>query len=156
VEEDQLDTARRVMQLAEANGVMLLTPVDVVVTDDLKDGALVEVRLHNEIEDGEVAADIGPRTAQSYADVIAASGTVFWNGPMGVFEQQRFASGTLSIAAALAAATQAYTVVGGGESIEAVNLAGVAERIGHISTGGGASLEFLAGKVLPGLKVLED
>jgi phosphoglycerate kinase len=156
VEDDQLDTARRVMEQAGKHGVMLLTPVDVVVSDDIKSGDTAETRLHHEIQDGDIVADIGPRTAQSYAEVIAQSGTVFWNGPMGVFEQERFAAGTLAVAEAMAAASNAYTMVGGGESVEAVNQAGVAEQISHISTGGGASLEFLGGRDLPGLKVLQD
>jgi len=199
VEDDQLDTARRVMQLAEEQGVMLLTPVDVVVTDDLKPGGTgtpaggnsskvetvpssatgdgaratdTAIRLHHEVGTNEIIADIGPKTAQSYSEAIAHSQTVFWNGPMGVFEQPRFAAGTLAIARALAEASgaglqtreggrsedlphSAYTVVGGGESVEAVQQAGVADRISHISTGGGASLEFLGGRELPGLKVLE-
>jgi phosphoglycerate kinase len=155
VEDEMLDTARSLVQHAGEKEVMLLTPVDIIVTDNIKDGQLVETRLHHEIGAGEIAVDIGPKTAQSYADVIAASHTVFWNGPMGVFEQPRFAAGTLAIAQAMAAAQDAYTVVGGGESVEAVNQAGVAERISHISTGGGASLEFLGGRELPGLKVLE-
>jgi phosphoglycerate kinase len=155
VEDDQLDTARRVVAQAGEQEVMLLIPVDCVVTDNIKDGELLATRLHHEIGAGEIAADIGPKTAQSYADVIRASHTVFWNGPMGVFEQERFAAGTLAIAQALAEAQDAYTVVGGGESVEAVNQAGVAAQISHISTGGGASLEFLAGRELPGLKVLE-
>jgi phosphoglycerate kinase len=156
VEDDQLETARRLVQQAADEEVMLLTPVDVVVTDSIKDGELVISRLHHEIRDGEIAVDIGPKTAQSYADVIADSKTVFWNGPMGVFEQPRFSAGTLAIANAMAAVEGAYTVVGGGESVEATNQAGVADRISHISTGGGASLEFLAGRELPGLKVLEE
>jgi phosphoglycerate kinase len=156
VEDDQLETARRLVHDAGQAGVMLLIPVDVVVTDNIRDGELLETRLHHEIREGEIAADIGPKTAQSYAAVIAGSKTVFWNGPMGVFEQQRFAAGTLAIADALATLQDAYTVVGGGESVEATNQAGVAERISHISTGGGASLEFLGGRELPGLKVLEE
>jgi phosphoglycerate kinase len=154
-EDDQLETARRVIELAGQQHVMLLTPVDLVVTDSIKDGELLETRLHHDIREGEIAADIGPKTAASYVDVISASKTVFWNGPMGVFEQERFSQGTLAVASAMAEAEEAYTVVGGGESVEAVNRAGVADRISHISTGGGASLEFLGGRELPGLKVLQ-
>jgi phosphoglycerate kinase len=156
VEDDQLETARRVVELAEELSVMLLLPVDVVVTDNVKSGELLETRLAHAVAEGEMIADIGPKTAASYAEVIGASGTVFWNGPLGVFEQERFAAGTLAIARALADASGAYTVVGGGESVEATNQAGVADRISHISTGGGASLEFLGGRELPGLKVLRD
>jgi phosphoglycerate kinase len=157
VEEDQLDTARRVLEQAERQGVMLLTPVDFVVTDDIKAPQRVDVRLHHSIAAGDIAADIGPKTARTYGQAIAESATVFWNGPMGVFETAQFAEGTLAVARALAEAEEhAYTVVGGGESVEAVNQAGVAARIGHISTGGGASLEFLGGRELPGLKVLAE
>jgi len=104
---------------------------------------------------GEAILDIGPRTQQRIAEVVAKARTVFWNGPAGVFEKPAFAAGTLAIAQALAA-SRAFTVVGGGESVAAVQQAGVAAKLSHVSTGGGASLEFLAGDTLPGVAVLEE
>jgi len=149
------ETARRLVALADEKGVMLLFPIDYVVTDSLEDPSYVEVKLHYEIGPEDIIADIGPKTIASYAEAIEQAQTVFWNGPMGVFETDEFANGTLGIALALASLHDtAMTVIGGGESVEAANRAGVADRIHHISTGGGASLEFVGGRELPGLSVL--
>ena len=157
VEEAQYDTARRMLALADEHNTTLLTPVDYVVGDDAKNPQRVETRLAHAIAEDDVACDIGPVTARMYSGEISAGKTVFWNGPLGVFEVEAFSAGTLAIANALAAAhDSAFTVVGGGESVTAVNRAGVAEQIHHISTGGGASLEFVAGRELPGLTVLEE
>jgi phosphoglycerate kinase len=157
VEPHPNETAPRLQEDADNRGVMLLTPVDFVVTDDIKAPARVDTRLAHEIEPGDVIADIGPKTVETYSDAIGDARTVFWNGPMGVFEREQFAAGTLGVANALAGVYEtAYTVVGGGESVEAVNRSGVAPRIHHISTGGGASLEFIGGRSLPGLTVLEE
>lgn len=156
VEESQLDTARRLVALADSGSTLLLLPVDYVVTDDVRNPLRVDVRLAHEIQPGDSAADIGPKTTASYIDALSDAATVFWNGPLGVFEVQQFSAGTLAIANALADIHDtALTVIGGGESVEAANRAGVADRIHHISTGGGASLEYVGGAELPGIKVLE-
>ncbi|MCC7479131.1 phosphoglycerate kinase [bacterium] len=155
VEEGQLDTARRLIALADSRDTLLLLPVDYIVTDDVRNPRRVDTRLAHEIQRGDSAADIGPKTASSYADAISDAATVFWNGPLGVFEVQQFSAGTLAIANALASIyDSAMTVIGGGESVEAANRAGVASRIHHISTGGGASLEYVGGAELPGIQVL--
>lgn len=155
VEDEQLKTAAALVRLADENQTMLLLPTDYVVTDDIHGPTRVRVALAHEIEDQDIAADIGPHTVDSYREALMDARTVFWNGPMGVFENDQFAKGTLGIAQALASIYEtAHTVVGGGESVSAVHKAGVENRIHHISTGGGASLEFVAGYELPGLKVL--
>jgi phosphoglycerate kinase len=157
VEPDQYATATRLQQLADDSGVMLLLPVDFTVTDDINDPLRIDTKLAHDIGPGDIIVDIGPKTAEQYGHAISDARTVFWNGPMGVFEREEFSCGTLAIAAALAdARDSAYTVVGGGESVEAVNKGGFASRIHHISTGGGASLEFIGGALLPGLAVLEE
>jgi phosphoglycerate kinase len=157
VEDDMLDTARALLAQADADGKLLLLPVDYVVTDNLKQPGRIEPREAVNMQPGDVAADIGPVTLGQYTDALSDAATVFWNGPMGVFENPAFARGTLGIAEALAGLHgKALTVIGGGESVEAANAAGVADRISHISTGGGASLEFVAGQQLPGVKVLEE
>jgi phosphoglycerate kinase len=156
-EAEMYDTARRLLALADEKGVMLLFPIDYVVTDSIKDPSRVEVKLHHEIGPEDIIADIGPKTIGSYAEAISDAKTVFWNGPMGVFERAEFANGTLGIALAMADAyDSAMTVIGGGESVDAVNRAGVAQRIHHVSTGGGASLEFVGGRELPGVRVLQE
>lgn len=155
VEDSMLDTARAMLELAKRSGTELMLPLDYVVCDDVKNPARVATVAFDGIGAQDCAVDIGGRTAEHYRSVIARARTVFWNGPMGVFEQPQFASGTLAIARALAEVfATAHTVVGGGESVDAVNQAGVAQRIHHVSTGGGASLEFVAGMELPGIKVL--
>jgi len=155
VEDGMLDTARAMLELAKKSGTEFLLPVDYVVTDDVKNPTRVEVKAFDGLSAEDCAADIGPRTIENFRRVIAGARTVFWNGPMGVFETPQFAAGTLAVARALAAVYgTAHTVVGGGESVDAVNQAGVAARIHHVSTGGGASLEFVAGMELPGVKVL--
>jgi phosphoglycerate kinase len=155
VEDDQLETARQLTAMARSRGVEILLPVDVVVAD--RYAADAERRV---VEIGAVPADwlimdIGPRTIARYVEVLRQARTIFWNGPMGVFEFPRFAEGTNAIARALAE-SNAVTVVGGGESVAAVEALGLADRITHVSTGGGASLEFLEGKTLPGIAVLQD
>jgi phosphoglycerate kinase len=156
VEDDMLDTARALLAQADGAHKLLLLPVDYVVTDSLDVPTRIETKEAVRLGPEDIAVDIGPVTRQQYADALSDAKTVFWNGPMGVFEREPFAAGTLAIAQALAALHgQALTVIGGGESVEAANAAGVADRISHISTGGGASLEFVAGQELPGVKVLE-
>lgn len=152
VEEDALDVARRV---AEADArAQLIVPLDLVVTDSLDTPSVIEsVDAERGVADGRMAADIGPETIDRFMSALAEAKTIFWNGPMGVFEKDQFATGTHAVAQAIAAAA-AVSVVGGGESVEAVKASGVAERITHISTGGGASLEFVSGATLPGVEVL--
>jgi phosphoglycerate kinase len=149
VEEDKLDLARDLM--AHAGGKLLL-PVDHVVAAEIKAGVTTEVV--DRVPDGLMGLDIGPRTIQAYSQVIAGAKTTIWNGPMGVFETPPFDHGTVSLAKAVAA-SGAVSVVGGGDSEKAIKSAGVADKISHISTGGGASLEFLAGMELPGVAALE-
>ncbi len=147
-------TAARAMSDAAARGCELLLPVDVVVADRLADDASTRTVSVDAIPDGWMGLDIGRDTTRLYSDRLAAARTIFWNGPMGVFEMEPFARGTLSVAEAVAA-SRATSVVGGGDSVAAVNRAGVADRITHVSTGGGAALELLEGRVLPGVAALE-
>lgn len=153
VEEDLIDTANNVISNAQNSGVELLLPVDVVAAHGL-DGEAATVDA-DAIPDDWAAFDIGPRTIKNYGSVISGAKTIFWNGPMGVFERPRFASGTLGIAKAVAE-SEAFSVVGGGDSVSAIEQSGLADKISHISTGGGASLEFIEGRTLPGIAALED
>jgi phosphoglycerate kinase len=155
VEADLLDTARDVERRAKERGLRLELPTDHVVAPKLEAGAPAETLEVGDPAIGErMGLDIGPRTVQSYRDVIAGAKTVIWNGPMGVFEIDAFANGTLEVARAVAS-VKGTTVIGGGDSIAAVTKAGVTDRITHISTGGGASLEFLGGRKLPGVEALK-
>ncbi|QIM17407.1 phosphoglycerate kinase [Leucobacter insecticola] len=159
LEEDQLDTVRGYLAEAEKRGVRILLPTDIVVAERFAPDAAHETVAADAIESSSFGAagiglDIGPESATAFAEIIAESATVFWNGPMGVFEMDAFASGTRTVAEALTQ-TEGFTVVGGGDSAAAVRAFGFAdEQFGHISTGGGASLEFLEGAQLPGLEVL--
>jgi phosphoglycerate kinase len=154
VEEDKLALARAFLKKAEDRGVEVLLPVDLVAAPSLDAASGQPVRA-DAVPDEAMALDIGPQAAAGFGDRIARARTVFWNGPMGVFEKRPFAAGTLAVAQAVAN-SRGLTVVGGGDSVAAVNEAGVAARIGHISTGGGASLEFIEGKTLPGIAALES
>jgi phosphoglycerate kinase len=154
VEEDKLPLARNFLRKARERGVTVHLPTDVVVASDLGAAEGKAVAL-DAIGAGDMALDIGPRSAQTYSDEIARARTLFWNGPMGVFEKKPFAAGTLAVARAFAANRQALTVVGGGDSVAAVEQMGVANQISHVSTGGGASLEFVQGLTLPGIAALE-
>ena len=155
VEAEQLDTARDVERRAKERGLRLELPVDHVVAPKLEAGAPAETLEVGDAAIGErMGLDIGPKTVQIYRDVIAGAKTVIWNGPMGVFEIDAFANGTLEVAKAVAA-VKGTTVIGGGDSIAAVAKAGVTDRITHISTGGGASLEFLGGRKLPGVEAIK-
>jgi phosphoglycerate kinase len=150
-ERDLVAIARQMMKEAETTArAELLLPVDVVVAEEVKAGANAQVVAVEDIPPGWMVVDIGPRTQEAFADVIARCRTVVWNGPMGVFEIPSFAVGTRAIAESMAA-TDAVTIVGGGESAAAVHQAGLADRMRHVSTGGGASLEYLEGKLLPGI-----
>jgi phosphoglycerate kinase len=154
VEDDKLALARAFLKKAEDRQVDVLLPVDVVAAAAL-DAAAGSVTRADTVPADAMALDIGPETAAGFADRITRARTVFWNGPMGVFERPPFAAGTLAVARAVAAC-RGLTVVGGGDSVAAVNQAGVADQIKHISTGGGASLEFIEGKTLPGIAALES
>ncbi len=155
VEEEMLDTARAVLAQTAARGVELLLPEDVVVADDVEQPQRIEVVPSQAIPADLMVVDIGPRTRQRFHQALEEARTVFWNGPMGVFEVEAFAAGTLAVAHALAAC-RGFTVVGGGESVMAVTRAGLVGEIDHVSTGGGASLEFLTGNELPALAALES
>jgi phosphoglycerate kinase len=153
VEEGQVAAAGRILDAAQAAGRKILLPCDHVVAQKLEDGA--EHRTVKEIPDGWMGLDIGPESAEKYAAEAARAGTIFWNGPMGVFEIDAFAGGTRRVAEAVANAS-ATSVVGGGDSLAAINQLGVGDRIDHLSTGGGASLEYVQGLVLPGVAALEQ
>ncbi len=150
VEDDKLDLAR---ELLARSGSKILLPSDHVVVDELKEGAPFEVMAS--VPDGKMGVDIGPATVTAYSAVIAKAKTIIWNGPMGVFEKPPFDRGTVALAKAVAA-SGAVSVVGGGDSEKAIKSAGVADKISHISTGGGASMEFLAGIELPGVAALPE
>ncbi len=155
VDEEKLDLARQLMEKAKAKGVKFLLPVDVVVADRFAEDADVKVVEVSEIPSDWQALDIGPKTTEAFAREIAEAKTVVWNGPMGVFEMKPFAEGTRGVAKALAD-SGAVTIVGGGDSAAAILEMGFADKMTHVSTGGGASLEFLEGKVLPGVAALKD
>jgi len=156
VEEDRLDSARAVTDKARELGVRLELPVDHVVAPALDANAPHEtLAIDNPAIGDRMGLDIGPKTAQTYAGILATARTVVWNGPMGVFELAPFASGTLAVASAVAA-VNGTTIIGGGDSVAAINAAHVADKMTHISTGGGASLEFLGGMELPGVAALPD
>jgi len=152
-EPDCIDAAKSVVRAAEERGCRLLLPFDHVVAAGLETGA--EIREVSSIPDGFIGLDIGPETARAYVAEAAEAGTVFWNGPMGMFEKSAFAGGTRSLAAGLADCS-ATTVVGGGDSVAAVNEQSLADRFDHVSTGGGASLEYVQGLTLPGIAALES
>ena len=155
-EADWIERCREILATAAERGVDVLLPTDVVIAQDLDSTDTQVVTVEQGIPDGWKGLDIGPETAQRYAQAVLDSATVVWNGPMGVFEKPQFAAGTLAVAKALTE-TDGFTVVGGGDSAAAVRLLDVdADKIDHISTGGGASLELLEGKTLPGIAVLED
>ena len=155
VEDDKLDLALDLLERAKTKGVTLHLPQDSVCAQKLEAGAETEVYPSDQIPDGWLGLDAGPEAVKSYQAVLKNAKTVLWNGPLGVFETPPFDAGTRAIAETLAD-LDAYTVVGGGDSVAAVNAVGLAEKFDHISTGGGASLEFLEGKTLPGIAVLTD
>lgn len=158
VEPDSVPVAQQLMARAEERGARLLLPVDVVIADAFSADAQRQVVDVSDIPDGWRVLDIGPKTIEQYSAEIRAARTIIWNGPMGVFELEPFAVGTRAIAQAMAeaAANGAITIVGGGDSVAAVEQAGLADKMSHVSTGGGASLELLEGRVLPGVAALQD
>jgi len=158
VEPDSLEVARDLIAKAQAANVRLLLPVDALIADAFSADAQKRVVSVDAVPEGWRILDIGPETVKLYSEEIARAQLVIWNGPMGVFEMEPFAAGTHAIAQAMAAASErgATTIVGGGDSVAAVEQAGLAEKMSHVSTGGGASLELLEGKVLPGVAALQD
>lgn len=155
VEEDKVALAAELMEKAKERGVSLLLPIDHVIASEFSASAEVKVVPERGIEEGWMALDIGPATQELFAQTVRGAKTVVWNGPMGCFEMAPFAAGTMAIAEALAE-TECLSIVGGGDSVSAINQSGLADKISHISTGGGASLEFLEGKPLPGVVALEQ
>ncbi len=156
VEEEGVDLARQALEKSESGDTArLLLPVDLVAGDSFSADAALEQVDGTSVPDGWMGLDVGPRTAEAYAEEVAAAGTVFWNGPMGAFELEPFAAGTRALAEAVAAAP-GITVVGGGDSAAALASFGLADRVTHLSTGGGAALELLEGKALPGVEALDD
>ncbi|ANC78435.1 MAG: phosphoglycerate kinase [Bacillota bacterium] len=156
LEEDKIETARGFMEKAKEKGVNFLIAEDVLVADDFSNDANTKVVAIDSIPSDWEGLDIGTKTIEKYVKVIKESKLVIWNGPMGVFEIDAFANGTRSVANALAEATDTYSVIGGGDSAAAVEKFGLADKMSHISTGGGASLEFMEGKELPGVVALND
>ena len=155
VEEDKVEYAKEMMEKAKAKGVKLLLPIDNAISEKFSDSTPIITEDAN-IPDGHMGLDIGPKTIESYVDTVNNSKTIVWNGPMGVFEFENFAKGTLAVARAMASLTDATTVIGGGDSAAAVNQLGFGDKMTHVSTGGGASLEFLEGKELPGIVALDN
>ncbi|MEM6843904.1 MAG: phosphoglycerate kinase [Bacteroidota bacterium] len=158
VEEDKLDLANELIQKAKAKNVHLHLPIDSVIADKFDNEANIKVANNHAIEDGWMGLDIGPEASQVFADVIIRSKTILWNGPMGVFEMENFAEGTKQIAEAVVQATKngAFSLIGGGDSAAAVNTLGYGDDVSYVSTGGGALLEYMEGKELPGVKALNN
>ncbi len=158
VEEDKQELALKLLEKAKNKGVQLLLPEDSAIADNFDNSAKVSSANSHAIPDGWMGLDIGEKARKAYAGVVHDSKAILWNGPMGVFEMDNFAAGTKAIAEAVAEATQngAFSLVGGGDSVAAVNQMGLADEISHVSTGGGAMLEFLEGKELPGIKAIEE
>jgi phosphoglycerate kinase len=158
VEEDKLELAKELEAKAAAKGVQFLLPTDVVLADNFAPDANSQIAKIDAIPDGWMGLDIGPDSVKVFQEALADCQTVIWNGPMGVFEFDQFAAGTNGIAHTLAelSAKGTITIIGGGDSVAAVEKVGVAEKMSHISTGGGASLELLEGKVLPGVAALDE
>lgn len=155
LEEDKIDYAKEMIEKAKEKGVRLLLPVDNIVAEKFAEDAEAIITEDQNIKEGYMGLDIGPKTSKLYAEAVQRAKTVVWNGPMGVFEFEKFAKGTIEVAKAMAE-SEATTIIGGGDSAAAVNQLGFGDKMTHISTGGGASLEFLEGKELPGIAALND
>lgn len=155
LDEEGLDLAKDILDKAESKGVKLMLPVDVVAADEFSNESAFDTYDIDSIPDNRMGMDIGPKTIKAYTDALKTAKTIVWNGPMGVFEMSNFATGTKAVAECLAE-SDATTVIGGGDSAAACNQFGFADKMTHISTGGGASLEFLEGKVLPGIAIIEE
>ena len=157
-EEDKLDVAIDLVKKAEAKGVNLILPVDQVLADKFDNEAITELAVIDQGKEGYMGLDIGAKSVEMLSEVIMNSKTILWNGPMGVFEMPNFQKGTVSIAKAIAESTAkgCFSLVGGGDSVAAVNKFGLADKVSYVSTGGGAMLEYIEGKVLPGIKAIRD
>jgi len=157
-EDDKIEEAKSLMQRAKEKGVKLYLPEDSIIADDFSENANTKYVPSMDIPEGWEGMDIGEKSVKTYCEVVLNSKTILWNGPMGVFEIKKFAKATMQIAKAVAEATQkgAFSAIGGGDSVSAVKESGYADKVSYISTGGGAMLEFLEGKQLPGIKALED
>ncbi len=158
VEEDRLDTANELMKKAESKGVCIHLPSDSIIADKFAQDAAISSSLSNTVPEGWMGLDIGSMAIEQFSKIIHNSKTILWNGPMGVFEMEHFQTGTKAIAKAVAEATQdgAFSLVGGGDSVAAVNQFGYADKVSYVSTGGGAMLEYFEGKVLPGIAAIEE
>ena len=158
VEDDFLDTARQIMKDAEAKGVKIHLPIDSIVADRFDNAANRQTCESNAIPDGWMGLDVGPKAEKAYHDLLMNSKTILWNGPMGVFEMENFQHGTEAIGRSIAEATAhgAYSLVGGGDSVAAVNQFGLAEKVSYVSTGGGALLEYMEGTELPGIAAIRE
>ena len=155
VEMDRIDTVRETLRRADERGVPIILPEDVVAASDVSADARQETVRADAVPTGLKGLDVGPRTVEEFTRILADARTIFWNGPMGVFELEPFSLGTRGVAQAVAG-TDAFTVIGGGDSVAAIRRLGFEDRVDHLSTGGGASLEFLEGRTLPGVAVLEE
>lgn len=156
VEVDKLDLAKSLIQTAKKKGVELHLPMDSIIADKFDANATTNIAMNNAIPNGWMGLDIGPQAAQVFSDIIRQSKTILWNGPMGVFEMEKFAGGTKAIADAVVTATRngAFSLIGGGDSAAAINQFGLSDKVSYVSTGGGALLEYFEGKVLPGVQAL--
>jgi phosphoglycerate kinase len=157
-EDERLDTAKELLSKAEAKGVCIHLPADSVIADKFDANADVSSSLSNSIPDGWIGLDIGVMAIETFTNVLHKSKTILWNGPMGVFEMEKFQKGTKAIAVAVAEATEkgAFSLVGGGDSVAAVNQFGFADKVSYVSTGGGAMLEYFEGKELPGIAAIKE
>ena len=155
-ETDKIELAKELLQKAKDKGVNIYLPEDSVVADNFSNDANTKICSTHAIEEGWMGLDIGPKAIAAFSDVLRSSKVILWNGPMGVFEMEAFSKGTLSLATAVAEATQngAYSLIGGGDSVAAINKSGLANEVSYVSTGGGAMLELLEGKVLPGVAAI--
>lgn len=158
VEEDKLDLAKSLVQKAKEKGVNLELPIDSIIADDFNNDANTEIAMNGTIPNGWMGLDIGPQAQEVFSKIVESSKTVLWNGPMGVFEMSNFASGTIKIAESVVKATEqgGFSLIGGGDSAAAINNLGYGDKVSYVSTGGGALLEYMEGKVLPGVAALED
>ena len=158
VEDDYMDVAKNIMNSAKEKNVNLLIPVDTIIADQFSNDANRQEVMINEIPDGWMGLDVGEKTIEECKSIIVNSKLILWNGPMGVFEMENFQAGTVAVANAIVDATEkgAFSLIGGGDSVAAINKFNLADKVSHVSTGGGAMLEYLEGKVLPGIQAILD